>query len=133
MGERVPFPFFFLKGERVPSHSFSSKGRESRFCVRERVASCKRRRRKRDTGEPGREGGRGHRHRHRHRQKHRHTHTETDTDTDTDTDPGVNAIVAAIQRSKTKKNAGFSHEGGRGADKRTQQRGRLCFAFGLRV
>jgi hypothetical protein len=65
-------------------------------------------RRKRDGGEPGREWGRGHRHRNRHR--------HTGTDTGTGTDSGVNALAAAIQRSKTKKITGFSHEGPRGAD-----------------
>ena len=75
--------------------------------------------RKRDRGERGREGGRGHRH----------------TGTGTGTDPGVHSIVAAIQRSKTEIVTGFSHERARGVDECTQQ-GEvacvLCLGLGFR-
>jgi hypothetical protein len=64
------------------------------------------------------------------RHRHRPGHTDTDTDTDIGTDPGVTAIVAAIQRSKTEIVTGFSHEGARGADECTQQGEVAC---GLRL
>ena len=97
------------------------RGECERFCVRERVASCKRKRRKRDGREPRTERGGGQRHMNRHRHRPGHTDTHTDTDKGIGTDPGVTAIVAAIQRSKTEIVTGFSHEGARGADECTQQ------------